>query len=457
MANLAPNAGKDGVYEITTLDIVKGATTPGSGGIANDPHQNLLNRSELLYDLLDGTISNGDLSGFGDIQIMADDGASGTEILMHFETGSAANIGIGTITPAADRKLDLTTSLVNGLHGTSSNVSGRGVIGEVTGATGAIGVYGRNLNGSGGTTYGGYFLATVGTAGGYGVRAEGSTYGIYGLCPKTGAITNYGGDFLAKGDTGIGVKGSVDATTGVNYGGRFSSVSTSTGAAGVYGTSTAASGTTYGVHGVSLTSTSGTGVRGEGGSIGTSGTTLTATGIGVSGFADHASGACIGVKGVVANSTSLTAYAVQGINNGAGFGGYFESTESTGVTHGCFAKRSSSDGGAYHFMAFDTTRPYGNTSGRYLKVGKKNVNILNAIRDYDDWDIKRYSSKINSDFDTTISPMADQFNSAFDFSNWNEDSISLLNIAGVAFGGVVQLVEEIDELKKEIKKLKEKK
>ena len=146
-----------------------------------------------------------------------------------------------------------------GVYGTSS--SGQGVYGEAT--AGGIGVYGYNADNIGvygkgnacgvsaeatasvgkgvcglassatGTTYGGYFAAnsTAGTA-------------VFGLASGTGACSNVGGSFEARGDSGIGVYG--NGTFGVSgvssHGGGTGVSGSSSGNIGVYGATTASSG-----------------------------------------------------------------------------------------------------------------------------------------------------------------------------------------------------------------------
>lgn len=177
------------------------------------------------------------------------------------------------------------TGTGSGIYGYSNSPNGRGVTGEVVGAS-ALAVYGYASAGSGG-----------------------SAIGVKGVTESTG---------------GYGVWGVANATSGVAEGGRFTSNSTS--GRGVYAQCTATTGTNYGVIGV-VQSTSGVGVWGapqatSGSTIGVRGTTLSPSGIAVKGESFATTGANYGVYGSSAGGTNSAG--VRG-HNDSGYGGYFSS------------------------------------------------------------------------------------------------------------------------------------
>jgi hypothetical protein len=253
-------------------------------------------------DLLDGlsTSAVGGASAF-----VPATGASGNLVLtgnVTFDTNTFAldstndNIGIGTATPDITRTLDLTTTKKYGVYATTSfgtndaaavygeatsvinarkaggefsgaGPGGRGVIGNAT-ATGnpgvsnyggyfssagdaGYGVYAEATAGAGASNFGGFFTAAGDGFGASGVFGQasgaGNVYGVQGLANGTGAITNYGGNFQASGDTGYGVRGAAVASGAVaNYGGYFEANGNSgVGVSGV-GIATGAGVTNYG-------------------------------------------------------------------------------------------------------------------------------------------------------------------------------------------------------------------
>jgi hypothetical protein len=498
MADLTPTAGKDGVYQIETTDLVQG----GAGGIANDPHQNLINRSELLFDALDGTISNANIAVLGDITIMGDTGATteeafkvdtttdgtrltyisqrlkiwsdttveggqltftdennveawhidvgsttnlrivdgsantftemnGTEIVFNesgidrnfriegdtdanlfFLDAGRDNIGIGTNLPATNRKLDLTTDFQFGVSSsTSDTTAGSAAISATQTGTGAVQTYGIQASAS-----------------------ADSSRAVEGIANNTGAVTNYGGYFEAKGQTGRGMY-SLHSGSGLGYGGYFVSTSTTAAATALFAEETAASGGVYAIHG-KISSTTG-GARAVYGEVtGTTGATY-------GGYFQNP-------------STTDTATAVRGAATGAtgiNYGGNFTCVSTNTSAAAC---RGSGDGtNSYDFIAANSR--VSGFSGRHYKVAKRNIDILQKIRDYNNWHIDQWSYKYNESFDDMIMPYADEFNEAFDYNPENDDMLNTSNLSGIAFGGVVQLVNEIDKLKEEIRLLKESK
>lgn len=112
---------------------------------------------------------------------------------------------------------------------------------ETAGSTSRA-VYGYASSGSG-TNYGGYFQAAGNTGRGVYATATGSgtAFAVYGYASGSGAITNYGALFQADGDYGYGVK-AVGGSGG--YG-----VYAEAGQVGVYGKSTTAAPSGWGVMG----------------------------------------------------------------------------------------------------------------------------------------------------------------------------------------------------------------
>ncbi len=206
--------------------------------------------------------------------------------------------------------LNLSGSVAIGaiVSGTNSSTTGRGVYGLASATTGAAyGVFGESQSTSGravlglanattGTNYGGFFDSD--SVSGYGVFANSAgTYGVFGRSTlATG--TGYGVYGETASTSGAGVYGDSTATTGLNWGGRFRSASTA--GSGVSGFNTAATGTTFGGR-FETSSTSGRGVFGYAGAA-------TGTTYGVFGQSDSTSG-----RGVYGRSAS-------------GIGGLFNST-----------------------------------------------------------------------------------------------------------------------------------
>ena len=118
-------------------------------------------------------------------------------------------------------------------------------------------------------------MAAAGSPHTAGIQADGDDTGVLASGENTGVKgtalgstgTNYGLHGSTSSTSGRGVFGVNDATTGVTYGMRAEAYSTSGRA--IYAAAAASTGTTFGVRGAAL-STSGTGVRGE--ALATSGT-----------------------------------------------------------------------------------------------------------------------------------------------------------------------------------------
>jgi hypothetical protein len=280
---------------------------------------------------------------------------------------------------------------VSGVHAGAGAIETFGGLFTSAADTGK-GVHGEGVTTGAITNYGGTFLARGQTG-----------RGCYGESNTTGAYTNYGGYFTAAGDTGIGVYGVASATTTVNYGGYF--VAGGDTGIGVRGDSlTTGAVLNRGVQGVA-SGDSGRGVQGQ--ANGTNGT-----------------GSAFGVFGET-NSTSSTSAGVRGDGTGAN---------------------------SHDFLALNGE--YDTVSMKSIKVGKQDVNIPDMIREYDNFNIQKYSYKYSDKYRDLITPYADEFQEAFELTeSIDNENLNVSCVAGVAFGGVVQLVAELDTLKERVKQL----
>ena len=157
--------------------------------------------------------------------------------------------------------------------------------------------------------------------------------GLFGSSIAATGVT-YGVFATNASNSGRAVFGDATATTGLNYGGRFESASTS--GRGVYGLSTAATGSAYGVFGQSQSSTG----RGIFGSASAS------TGTNYGGYFDSNS---TSGYGVFANSAGI-------------YGIYASTTLGSGIAYGVYAETESTSGRALQGIATATT---GTTYGVY--------------------------------------------------------------------------------------------
>jgi len=236
--------------------------------------------------------------------------------------GQAAGSGTGVfgtapITGVAGVATD-TDSI--GVYGQSSGSSGYGLYGYAPIGTGVYGqsstgygvdgrgnngVYGYSLSGTGYGVYG------RGRYGVYGYSSSSPGYGVYGFA-TAGTGTNYGVRGDSSSTSGYGVYGFATASSGTTYGVRGDSSSTSgyglygsSQGTGVYGT-----GSTTGTVGIATDTDGlyGVGVYGQSDTLG---------GTGVSGYASAASASTYGVHG---KSDSTAGYGVYAIGNTGVFG-----------------------------------------------------------------------------------------------------------------------------------------
>jgi hypothetical protein len=194
-------------------------------------------------------------------------------------------------------------STAAGLEGQSSALNGTGVKGIATNGGYAKGVYGVSNSG-----FGGYFSAT---AGGWGLFAEGSTYGVNATTASDDGIGVFGAHTSAAG-TAAGVQGYSNSTAAGAVGvlGQITNTSPGENAAGVRGESKGTGDNGFGVYGSA--DGSGRGVFG-----------LSAGGTGVWGSSDAANG----VVGTSSSGTgvwggSTLGYGVYGASNN--YAGYFD-------------------------------------------------------------------------------------------------------------------------------------
>jgi hypothetical protein len=414
MATLTPVSGWDSVYQFETADLLQG----GAGGIDNDPNQNLTNRTEYIYDTF--YAAGTPLVTPVDLQIAGDTDAN----LMYVDV-SLDLVGIGK-QPAATEKLDVTTSTTNrAIRGVNTGTSGSfsGVYGWTSGTTGA-GVLGTASATGAYENYGGFFDA-----------AGDSGIGCRGEAIATGAVTNYGLIGSAAGDTGQGVYGEGSAAGAVtNYGGYFTAAGNS--GRGVYATAPAYGGyfesANIGVY-VEGVNQGGeflsTGASGRGIVVGVDHT----TGSNLAGHFYTSSSAGIGVLAECNSSGAVTAFGLKA------------ECESTAATSA--AVRGDGNGANSHdFLALNNE--YDAVSMKSQKVNKQDVDIPDMIRNYPGFHIQKYTYKFNDKFRELITPYADEFQEAFELTEAiDNENINNACVAGVAFGGVVQLIKELDALK----------
>jgi hypothetical protein len=276
-----------------------------------------------------GIYSEGNLHSTG---IISGDG-SGLSNLM------APNL-TGVLNPAQiPVPLNLVGSGPETIYALNTSVSGRGISGYATIATGfGVGTFGRSDADSGTGVYG------------FAVHATGATHGLYGQVASTASGTTYGGVFGSSSPDGHGVYASVNSTSGVTTGahgvvnsisgrGVFGEATATTGIGigvygktmsvtgkAVFGEASATTGLNFGVYG-SSGSSNGTGVLGE--AISATGATQgiwakasSTIGYGVFGQALSTSGGCIGVVGTSASTSGTGVYGEVTQNTGTSYGVY---------------------------------------------------------------------------------------------------------------------------------------
>ncbi|UCF44292.1 MAG: hypothetical protein JSV99_05085, partial [Planctomycetota bacterium] len=148
-----------------------------------------------------GKVLTSDGSGLASWQTLP---AGGDITAVNAGTGLTGGGASGDVTLNVNVPLELSGSVASPgaiIKGTNSG-SGYGIHGLATGSSGQ-GVYGYASNSGAVTNYGGYFVAAGESGRGvYGTAAGSSGRGVYGYAGNTGAVTNYGGYFSAAGESG---------------------------------------------------------------------------------------------------------------------------------------------------------------------------------------------------------------------------------------------------------------
>jgi len=251
-------------------------------------------------------------------------------------------------------------------YGANPTQAGTAIIATTSGNGPAIEGYGGSNGGSTGILGSGMAVGVKGIVSDFlgtsigpdiGVDGEAEFFNVYGSYGMRGQGQSHGGYFIggsigvygrpAATAAGTGVYGEATATTGITYGVR--GVSESTSGNGVYGEATATTGTTYGVRGESE-STSGVGVCGEatattGQADGVRGKSYSEQGHGISGLAYSTTGGTSGVYGMSSSSLGIGVEGSATSTTGSTYGvrGYSYSNSGTGV----FGRASTTVGSNY--------------------------------------------------------------------------------------------------------------
>jgi len=219
---------------------------------------------------VNSTATTGNASAvFGSSAADGGAGISGSNSANGYGVYGSSNGGYGVYGNSTSGAGVAGTSSLTGVAGVANDSGGRGVYGSSIATSGtAYGVYGSAYasNSAGIGVYGtASFTGTVGVAtastGGVGVFGQGETYGIqgttsdsnlngvgvYGSAPMTGTM-----GVATTAGSAVGVYGEAPATIGGNNTGVYGRSNSNDNGRGVYGYAAAASGTTYGVYGLTM-------------------------------------------------------------------------------------------------------------------------------------------------------------------------------------------------------------
>jgi hypothetical protein len=406
MANLTPVPQWVGAYQLEQTDLVLG----GAGGVSNTPHQNILDRTEYLYDAI--IAAGSDLTTPVDIKFTGD-----TNSNMLYADVSQDNVGIGKA-PTTGFTMEIQNYSASGDNLRLAASSGTPTSGAEISLADKSNVTA--------------FTTGVGSAGDYFIFDNIATATQFEIEKTTGKVTVNPSaistaDFNAQGDTdanlllvdasqdniGIGVAPNSIYKLHVSSTLTNAIFATNSGGTGIAGVTTSSSTSVYGI--------SGTANNGGSGSAGAFGSSTNSIGIGAFGQVTHATGACQGVKGEVTVSTSASSYGVHGVNSGSG--------------------KPVAGNGAY----FDTT------STKFMKIQKQPSNILDSLR-ASGMQVQRWiwEDSNSTGYDEFIYPYQEDIKNTFDLTF---DGQGMYSVDGIALGGVIELLKEMDDLKNRINEI----
>jgi len=263
----------------------------------------------ILFTNLSGTLGNAQLSGTYASAVTLSNSSNSF-------TGNGA--GLTGVPPAGGSANYIQNTMTQQMGMTNFNINGSGVL---------TGTLAANAGVSGTST-----IATGNAVSGMATVTSGTANGVFGQ---------------SAGNGGAGVYGNETSTTGVNYGVRGQTASTTNNASGVYGLASAASGNTYGV----------TGKNASGTGVGVYGWASSATGndSGIVGQSDSTTDFASGVFGVATSTSGGQTFGVVGSTNSTtqNASGVYGNTgnSTTGLTNGVFGTTASKNGTAVYGTA----------------------------------------------------------------------------------------------------------